>query len=75
MGGDALPLQRRHQQIAHLVIDGPFSLNCPLFLAVKGGGVILVGYDEQPGIMGAVDLLCLALVEQILFFHDDSSIL
>ena len=73
MGGDALPLQPGHQQVAHPVVDDPFAHDSPLFLPVEGRGVVFIGDDEQIGVLGGIYLLCLALVQQLVFFHSSPS--
>ena len=72
VGGDALLLQPGHEQIAHLVVDDSLAGDGPLFQAVEGGGVVLIGDDQLLRIVGGVDLLGLALVEQFFFLHGRS---
>ena len=63
MGGNPRLLQLSHEEVGHLVVDGPLAGDGALFQAVKGGGVVLVGDDDQVGVVRGEDLLGFALVE------------
>ena len=67
VGGHALLLQAAHQVVGHAVVDGAFAGDGALFQAVEGGGVVLVGDDDNLRVAGGVDLLGLALIELLLF--------
>ena len=63
VGGDALGLQTAHEVVGHAVVDGALTGDGALFQAVERGGVVLVGHDEQLGIVGAEHLFGLALID------------
>ena len=67
VGGHALLLQAAHQVVGHAVVDGALAGDGALFQAVEGGGVVLVGDDDNLRVAGGVDLLGLALIELLLF--------
>ena len=69
----ALLLQQLEHMVAHDVVDDALADDGTLLCAVKGGGVVLVGYDDEVGIFGGVNLLGLAFVELFFLFHDDCS--
>ena len=69
VGGDAGGGQLAHEEVAHAVVHRPLAPDGALLGAVKGGGVVLVGDDDQVGVGGGVDLLGLALVELSGLFH------
>ena len=73
VGRDAGLLHLGHQAVGHLVVDDALADDGTLLCAVKGGGVVLVGNDDEVGIFGGVNLLGLAFVELFFLFHDDCS--
>ena len=62
MGGDPRLFQAAHEAVAHAVVDDALSNDGAFLFSVEGGGVVLVGHDQFLGIVGGVDLLCLALI-------------
>ena len=73
VGRDAGLFHLGHQTVGHLVVDDALADDGTLLCAVKGGGVVLVGNDDEVGIFGGVNLLGLAFVELFFLFHDDCS--
>ena len=71
VGGHASLLQLLHEVVGHLVVDGALAGDGALLGAVKGGGVVLVGDDNNIGVLGGIDLLGLALVQLLQFVHNE----
>ena len=67
--GDSGLLHFRHQTVRHLVVDNALAHDRSLFQSVQRGGVILIGYDHQIGVLGGINLFCLALVQLLFLFH------
>ena len=63
MGGNALPLQPGHEQVAHPVVDDSLALDSALFQAVEGGGVVLIGNNQKFCVLSRIYLFCLTLIE------------
>lgn len=75
MGGNAVFLQITHQAVAHLVVYGALAGNAPFFQTVEGSGVVFIGDDQRLRVVGPVDPLRLSLIQQLSFFHSDTSLL
>ena len=69
MRGDSGLLHFRHQTVRHLVVDNALAHDRSLFQSVQRGGIILIGYDHQIGVLGGINLFCLALVQLLFLFH------
>src|SRR5699024_5024146 len=58
--------------VGHPVVDNAFILDVSFFLSVTGSDVVFVIDDQQIRIVCLEDLLCLSLIPQVSFLHDET---
>lgn len=62
MGGNPFLFQHPHKVVGHPVVDDPLAQDGALFLAVEGGGIVLVIHDIFFRIFGGIHPFGLTLV-------------
>ena len=69
VGGNAGGGELAHEEVAHAVVHRALAPDGSFFCPVESGGIVLVGDDDQIGILGGKDFFCLALIELFFLFH------
>src|SRR5437667_3334808 len=69
VGRHALLLEEAEEDLGHAVVEDALVDDRAALLRVEGGGVVLEVLDEEVGIGSGVELLRLALVEQLTAIH------
>src|SRR2546422_1985224 len=69
VGRHALLLEEAGEDLGHAVVEDALVDDRAALLRVEGGGVVLEVLDEEVGIGSGVELLRLALVEQLTAIH------
>src|SRR5437667_3130518 len=69
MGLHALLLEEAEEDLGHAVVEDALVHDRAALLGVEGGGVVLEVLDQEVGVGSGVDLLRLALVEQLTAIH------